>query len=196
MSSKDDARSNGGARTSAATSTPGRRASTGSALADASTGSLCKRRDFLGDGDALANPSRTYFFKKTFDVEEIIESSTRRLSIDPHDVSSLFQRGLASFKKGDHSAAVLDLQSLLSKDAQHIEGLYTRGLAYSRLCKDELAIEDFSEVLRLDPDHVNAAFARAASYNSIGQFLRAIEAYNFALLKDTSSSSAPSRGGG
>ena len=182
---------------------PGRRASTGSSpevcdaplpLSPDKGGALYKRKDFLGDSDALSHPNRTYFFKKTFDVDEIIDSSTRRLREDPNDVNSLFLRGLASFKKGDHGTAVIDLQSLLSKDPHHVEGLYTRGLAYSRMKKDEQAIDDFSQVLYLDPDHINAAFARAASYNSIGQFARAIEDYNFALLKDTSVSNSPGRG--
>ena len=156
-------------------------------------GSLFKRKDFLGvDQDAQSHPNRFYFYKKVFDVEEIIESSTKKLNIDCNDIQSLYLRGVAYYKKNNYQGAINDLNALLRQDTNNVEALYTRGMAYTKISQQDNAISDFTKVLEIDPDHVSAAFARAACYNSIGQFSNAIEDYNMALMKDNLSPSKPS----
>jgi len=156
-------------------------------------GSLMKRKDFLGvDQDAESHPNRFYFYKKVFDVEEIIESSTNKLNVNSNDIQSLYLRGVAYYKKNFYQGAIDDLNALLRHDNNHIEALYTRGMAYTKISQQDHAISDFTKVLDIDPDHVSAAFARAACYNSIGHFSKAIEDYNMALMKDNLS---PSKGG-
>ena len=156
-------------------------------------GSLFKRKDFLGvDQDAQSHPNRFYFYKKVFDVEEIIESSTKKLDIDCNDIQSLYLRGVAYYKKNNYQGAINDLNALLRQDTNNVEALYTRGMAYTKMSQQDSAISDFTKVLVIDPDHVSAAFARAACYNSIGQFSNAIEDYNMALMKDNLSPSKPS----
>ena len=45
-------------------------------------GSLLKRKDFLGvDKEAGSHPNRTYYYRKSFDAEKVIETCTRKLQV-------------------------------------------------------------------------------------------------------------------
>jgi len=150
-----------------------------------SRGYLLKRKDFIGvDQEAQSHPNRFYYYRKNFDVEEIIDTCSKKLETDPNNAKALFLRGSSLFKKRQYNEAINDLNEVLLFDPSHIECLYTRGMSYSRIGEQERAIIDFTSVLDIASDHVNAAFARAACYNAIGQFSRAIEDYNFALSMD------------
>ena len=150
-----------------------------------SRGYLLKRKDFIGvDQEAQSHPNRFYYYRKNFDVEEIIDTCSKKLETDPNNAKALFLRGSSLFKKIQYNEAINDLNEVLSFDPSHIECLYTRGMSYSRIGEQDKAIIDFTSVLDIASDHVNAAFARAACYNAIGQFSRAIEDYNFALSMD------------
>ena len=149
-----------------------------------SRGFLLKRKDFIGvDQEAQSHPNRFYYYKN-FDVEEIIDTCSKKLQTDPNDAKALFLRGSSLFKKRQYYEAINDFNEVLLFDPTHVECLYTRGMSYSRIGEQDQAILDFTTVLDISSDHVNAAFARAACYNSIGQFSRAIEDYNFALSMD------------
>ena len=152
---------------------------------DGSRGFLLKRKDFIGvDQEAQSHPNRFYYYRKNFDVEEIIDTCSKKLETDPNDAKALFLRGSSLFKKRQYNEAINDFNEVLLFDPTHVECLYTRGMAYSRIGEQDQAIIDFTNVMDLASDHVNAAFARAACYNAIGQFSRAIEDYNFALSMD------------
>jgi len=149
-----------------------------------SRGFLLKRKDFIGvDQEAQSHPNRFYYYKN-YDVEEIIDTCSKKLQTDPNDAKALFLRGSSLFKKRQYIEAINDFNEVLLFDPVHVECLYTRGMSYSRIGEQDQAILDFTAVLGISSDHVNAAFARAACYNSIGQFSRAIEDYNFALSMD------------
>ena len=149
-----------------------------------SRGFLLKRKDFIGvDQEAHSHPNRFYYYKN-FDVEEIIDTCSKKLQSDPNDEKALFLRGSSLFKKRQYYDAIDDFNEVLLLDPTHVECLYTRGMSYSRIGEQDQAILDFTSVLDISSDHVNAAFARAACYNSLGQFSRAIENYNFALSMD------------
>ncbi len=45
-------------------------------------GFLLKRKDFLGvDEEARTHPNRTYYYRKTSDLQKIIETCTRKLQV-------------------------------------------------------------------------------------------------------------------
>ena len=50
---------------------------------DNSKGFLAKRKDFLGvDEEARVHPNRTYYYRKNNDIDEIIDSCTKRLEVN------------------------------------------------------------------------------------------------------------------
>ena len=160
------------------------------------TPTLYKRKDFLGvDQEAQAHPNRTYYFRKNVDLEEVIETCSKRLVTHPNDLKALFLRGTAYFKRQAYDTALEDLNKVINLDILNIESYYYRGITHQKLNQMEKAIEDLTVVLENNSDHVNAAFARAACFNAIGQFSRAIEDYNFALLKDESNTNNGTHGG-
>lgn len=45
-------------------------------------GKLLKRKDFLGvDEEARTHPNRTYYYRKSSDLQKIIETCTRKLEV-------------------------------------------------------------------------------------------------------------------
>ena len=45
-------------------------------------GSLYKRKDFLGvDEEAGSHPNRTYYYRKSFDADKVIETCSRKLQV-------------------------------------------------------------------------------------------------------------------
>lgn len=148
-------------------------------------GKLLKRKDFLGvDEEAGTHPNRTYYYRKSSDLQNIIETCGRKLKEDRTNSKALFLRGNALLKLRDYEGSIADLTGFLASEPGNEHALYSRGIAWSKVGQPDRAIADMSRVLQLNPDHVNAAFARAACYNAIGLFTKAIEDYNFALLKD------------
>ena len=148
-------------------------------------GKLLKRKDFLGvDEEAGSHPNRTYYYKKSSDVQQVIETCTQQIGSDHNNAKAYLVRGNAYLKLRDYANAIRDISHYLTFDPNSEAALYNRGIALSKIGQPENAIADMSRVLELNPDHVNAAFARAACFNAIGLFTKAIEDYNFALLKD------------
>ena len=46
-------------------------------------GFLAKRKDFLGvDEEARFHPNRTYYYRKKNDIDEIIETCTKKLMVN------------------------------------------------------------------------------------------------------------------
>lgn len=116
---------------------------------------LLKRKDFLGiDTEAAQHPNRTYFFKP--DLDEVIETCTRKLLHNPRHAKALLVRGSSHYKRAAYDLAVADLDACLALDAGSTEALYYRGMALSRQGLHERAIADYSQVLAADPSHVNA----------------------------------------
>lgn len=116
---------------------------------------LLKRKDFIGiDTEAAQHPNRTYFFKP--DLEEVIETCTRKLESNSRHPKALFVRGSSYYKRAAYDLAVADLDACLALDPTSTEALYYRGMALSRQGLHERAIADYSQVLTADPSHVNA----------------------------------------
>lgn len=126
---------------------------------------LLKRKDFLGiDTEAAQHPNRTYFFKP--DLDEVIETCTRKLLHNPRHAKALLVRGSSHYKRAAYDLAVADLDACLVLDAGSTEALYYRGMALSRQGLHERAIADYSQVLAADPSHVNAGGSLLLPFSS------------------------------
>lgn len=148
-------------------------------------GLLYKRKDFIGvDKLATSHPNRTYYYRKDFDLDNIVVTCTKKLMMEPSDLKALILRGNAFMKKSLYDNAIIDFTAALKTEPYNTECLYNRGIAFSKVGKEEQAIRDLSIVLSENPNHVSAAFTRATCFNAIGQFSEAIEDYNIALQED------------
>lgn len=120
--------------------------------AQSPSGRLLKRKDaekagLLPKSHEQFSSSRTYYYR-TEDVNQVIETTTRKLATDPHDPKALFVRANAYFKLQRYNDTVTDLVIALCNDPTHTEALYLRGSALSRLGEQNMAIADFTRVVR------------------------------------------------
>jgi len=118
---------------------------------DSPSGKLLKRKDaekagLLPKTHEQLSSSRNYYYR-TEDVNQIIETTTRKLSTDPRDAKALFVRASAYFKLQRYNDCVTDLVIALCNDPMHTEALYLRGSALSKLGEQNMAITDFTRVV-------------------------------------------------
>ena len=124
-------------------------------------GQLYKRKDFLETEDeAKIHPNRTYYFRKSVDLDELVRQCDRTLLNDATNAKALFVRASSSMKLKRYERAIEDYTRLIALNPRDTVSIYKRGAAYERLNRMNESIRDYSDVLRLDPGHVNAAYAR------------------------------------
>jgi tetratricopeptide (TPR) repeat protein len=133
-------------------------------------GFLLKRKDFLGvDELAHSHPNRTYYYRKNNDLDDIIETCTRKLQVydtfslsalslplplpvpsrtvntqnDPRNVNALYLRGNSYAKKRFFDEGIRDFDVLLSLQPSHVDALYNRGKALP--CTETLLITELTQ---------------------------------------------------
>ena len=80
-------------------------------------GALYKRKDFLGkEEDAKTHPNRTYYFRKSVDIDQLILSCSNKLSKNPSDRKALLIRAASFAKKQQHEEAIRDYSLLISNN--------------------------------------------------------------------------------
>jgi hypothetical protein len=115
-------------------------------------GFLLKRKDFLGvDELAHSHPNRTYYYRKNNDLDDIIETCSRKLQVwicgdvpltslvsylplipshsqnDPKNINALYLRGSSYAKKRFFDEGIRDFDVLLTLQPAHVDALYNRG---------------------------------------------------------------------
>lgn len=148
-------------------------------------GALYRRKDFLStDEAAKSHPNRAYYYRKTQDVERLLQACSAKLAHDPANVRALFIRASAYAKKGDVQAAAADYTRILQRDAANEDALFQRGALYEKAGALDDAIADFTRVLAVNRGHKKAALQRAACQNlkgNLGNLELAITDYELAL---------------
>ena len=88
---------------------------------------LRRRSDFLGvDEEAHAHPNRFYFFRKSDNVDDVINTCTKKLQVEANNSQALYLRGSSLFKKREYAAAIQDLDAVIQHVPTHSECLYYR----------------------------------------------------------------------
>jgi tetratricopeptide (TPR) repeat protein len=153
-------------------------------------GALYRRKDFLStDEAAKSHPNRAYYYRKTEDVDRLIEVCSAKLAQDPHNTRALFIRASSYAKKGDVQRAAADYTRVLQRDPTSEDALFQRGMLLEKAGALDDAIGDFTRVLELNRSHKKAALQRAACQNlkgNLGNLELAINDYELALRGDDS----------
>ena len=68
------------------------------------------------------------------------------------------QKGLNAYAKSDFSAAVRDLEPVVSEDEKDAEVFYKLGVSYAKISRDEDAIKVLEQGLALDEKHEQINF--------------------------------------
>ncbi|MDA1314896.1 MAG: tetratricopeptide repeat protein [Acidobacteria bacterium] len=90
---------------------------------------------------------------KDGDYRRAIELFSEALDRDPHDLDSLYGRGLSAIETGDYEAAVKDLRALAEADAKYKlhQGNLALAKAYEGLGDEDKAIEVYRSILDNSP---------------------------------------------
>ena len=116
------------------------------------------------------------------DLDGAIADYTKAIELDPNDLDSHNNRGLARQAKGDFDGAIADHTKAIELNPRDPDGYYNRGI--SRKAKGDLdgAIADFTKVIEIDPRYASAYINRGTirmdksdSEGAIAEFTKAIE---------------------
>jgi Tfp pilus assembly protein PilF len=95
------------------------------------------------------------------------------LRLEPDNVSALWMRGLAHWKKSDPVKAIADYTSALKQDARMAPAYRDRGIAYMDKKQTDRALADFNRYIQLRPTDPEGYHERALAYQAKGEKSRA-----------------------
>ena len=82
-------------------------------------------------------------------------------SFPPHDkAKAYYNRGTASYEKGDFDSAVKYLSMSLLLEPRSSDAYFNRGLSYRRQNKIDRSVSDFSNAIKLEPNQPGYYFER------------------------------------
>ena len=96
-----------------------------------------------------------------------------------------FNRGLASFGKGDWDDAIADYREAIRLNPTDAVAYYNRGLAYVGKREPDKAIADYTEAIRRAPDYADAYYARGNAFSGKGDWDDAIADYTMTIRVDS-----------
>jgi tetratricopeptide (TPR) repeat protein len=107
------------------------------------------------------------------DFDGAIADFTKAVSIEPRDIVSLGNRGLAFLRNAEFRKAIVDADQAIKLDKSFAAAWFIRGQAWSGLGEVKRAIADLDEYVRLDPKESGYVF-RGAVHRELGQRKEAI----------------------
>lgn len=115
------------------------------------------------------------------ELVQALSDCTFALSLDPHDVQALSNRGSLYLLAKDPKAALVDFEQAIALKSGVATLHFNRGVAYTDLGNAEAAIADYTEAIRLRPEFEAALHNRGYEYEKRGDTKRAIADYEAAL---------------
>jgi tetratricopeptide (TPR) repeat protein len=90
------------------------------------------------------------------------------LAVEPTDVYTLFNKGVALDNLGNHTGAIKYFDKALAMDPKDIATLTSKGNALNELGNHTGAIKYFDKALAIDPKYEDALNGKGLALNSIG----------------------------
>jgi len=135
--------------------------------------------DLLFGGDASYLYSRGYnLLYEDGKYEEAITYFDKALAIDPNDIGSLLQKGIALSALGKHEEAITYFDKGLAINASYTPLLFNKGNALADLGKHEEAISYYDKFLAILPNSTYVIFNKALSLEDLGRNEEAITYYD------------------
>ena len=124
-------------------------------------------------------------------IDKAIEAYSYAIGLNPDDVNTYNNRGMAYYSKEEHACAIEDFTKATKIKPNHVDAYYNRGVAYGNRGDYDRAIEDYGRAIELKPDAADAYNNRGVAYGKKGEFeglprlasavVRAIKDYNSAI---------------
>lgn len=129
---------------------------------------LCSN-DSYQDGDA--------FFNKGM-YEEALASYNEYLTLKPHHISTLYNRGRCYDELGRYYEASVDYEAVLRMDPSNVKALVSLSQYYYRIENYEAAVNLSSSAAMIEDDNYLAHYHKARACHKLGLVSDALEAYN------------------
>jgi tetratricopeptide (TPR) repeat protein len=110
------------------------------------------------------------------------EAAYRRvLEIVPDHFESLHLIGVIYHQRGDHAAAVRQIDAALKLNPRNTAAHSNRGLALHELGRFDDAVKSFDRALAIDPDDADVLMSRGVALAALGRYAEAVASYDRAL---------------
>ncbi len=114
-------------------------------------------------------------------IDAAIERYSYAIELDPDDVNTYNNRGVAYYSKGEVARAIADFNMMIRLDPNDALAYNNRGLAYMSKDDYDRAIGDYNMAIALNLDFAGAYNNRGLAYMSKDDYDRAIGDYNMAI---------------
>lgn len=118
------------------------------------------------------------------DPREALALLDQALALDPKNVTTINNRGVALYQLGQREAAVEAFSLAVAQAPDYADAFNNRGIAYMAMQDYQAAEEDFTRVLELMPMRVETYIDRGVARKNLWRHHEALEDYQRALLID------------
>lgn len=109
------------------------------------------------------------------DFKGAVDNYTKSLYLDPNNVDTLIDRGIANAKLGNYVIAIIAFQAVIDTHPENFSALSNRGWVNSVLGNYNAALDDYNKSLALAPSNANTLNNRAILYRIMGEDKKANE---------------------
>ena len=127
---------------------------------------------------------------ETGECDKAIADFTEAIRLDPQNVSTYHDRGLALDEKGDYDGAIADFTAAIQLDPNKSHSYLCRGNVWSQKGEHDKAIADFTEAIKLDRDDASPFYNRGNAFADKGDLESAISDYTEAIRGDPENAAA------
>ena len=108
-------------------------------------------------------------------IDKAIEAYSYAIGLNPDDVNTYNNRGMAYYSKEEHACAIEDFTKATKIKPNHVDAYYNRGNAHVLRGEAERAILDYNKAIEIKHDYANAYSNRGVAYYSIEKYGHAME---------------------
>ena len=124
------------------------------------------------------------FLQMLGQINRAIKAYSHVIELNPSDVNTYYNRGIAYNDKGDYDRAILDSSKAIGLNPDFAEAYHNRGVAYGSKDDYNRAIVDYTKAIELKPDYAQVYYNRGNAYLSKDEHDLAIIDYTKAIELD------------
>ncbi|HEY8111005.1 MAG TPA: tetratricopeptide repeat protein, partial [Candidatus Nitrosotenuis sp.] len=110
-----------------------------------------------------------------------INSYDKLLKVDPNNLNSLVNKGIATSKLGNHKEAIALYDKVLEIDPNYFDALHCKGDSLTLLSKHDEALSCYEQTLEIDPNYFDGLYKKGLALLNLQNHKEAIFHFDKAL---------------